>query len=59
MGGGGFLGMPPEVLRTTKGDHDPDHLHGTAAAIGRKARYVSVVKSMVDSGTATDEKQKL
>ncbi|GIQ78253.1 hypothetical protein BraRD5C2_67030 [Bradyrhizobium sp. RD5-C2] len=54
----GFLGMSPEVLQDTYGHHHPDHLHGAAAAIGQKARYVSVVKSVVDSGTATDEKKK-
>ena len=38
----GFLGMSPEVLQDTYGRHDPDHLHGAAAAIGQKGRYVSV-----------------
>ncbi len=51
----GFLGMSPEVLQDTYGHHHPDHLQGAAAAIGQKARYVSVVKSVVDPGTATDE----
>lgn len=51
----GFLGMSPEVRQDTYGRHHPDHLRGAAAAIGQKARYVSVVKSVVDSGTATEE----
>lgn len=54
----GLLGMSAEVLQKTYGHHHPDHLHGAAAAIGQKARYVSVVKSVVDSGTATDENKK-
>lgn len=38
-----FLGMSPEVLQDTYGHHHPDYSHGAAAAIGQKARYVSVV----------------
>ncbi|MHC2336541.1 hypothetical protein [Bradyrhizobium sp. USDA 4454] len=50
--------MSAEVLQETYGHHHPDHLHGAAAAIGQKARYVSLVKSVVDLGTAIDEKKK-
>jgi hypothetical protein len=58
LGGGGFLGMSPEVLQDTYGHHHPDHLQGAAAAIGQKSRYVSVVESVVDSGTATNQNKK-
>jgi hypothetical protein len=34
--------MSPEVLQDTYGHHHPDHLHGAAAAIGQKGRYVMV-----------------
>jgi integrase len=44
----GFLGMSPEVLQDTYGHHHPDHLHGAAAAIGQKGRYVSVAETVVD-----------
>jgi hypothetical protein len=44
----GFLGMSPEVLQDTYGDHHPDHLHGAAAAIGQKGRYVLVVETVVN-----------
>jgi integrase len=54
----GFLGMSPEVLQQTYGHHHPDYLHGAAAAIGQKNRYVSVVESVVDSGTGGDQKKK-
>ena len=40
----GFLGMSPEVLQDTYGHHHPDYLHGAAAAIGQKSRYVSVAE---------------
>ena len=43
----GFLGMSLEVLQTTYGHHHPDFLQGAAMAIGQKARYVSVVESVV------------
>lgn len=42
----GFLGMSPKVLQGTYGHHHPDHLQGTAAAIGRKGRYVSVAETV-------------
>ena len=54
----GFLGMSPEVLQETYGHHHPDFLHGAAAAIGQKGRYVSVVESVVDSGTTSDQNEK-
>jgi hypothetical protein len=54
----GFLGMSPEVLKDTYGHHHRDHLHGAAATIGQKGRYVSVVESVVDSGTTSDQKEK-
>ncbi len=54
----GFLGMSPEVLQETYGHHHPDFLHGAAAAIGQKGRYVSVVESVVDSGTTTNQNKK-
>ena len=50
----GFLRMSPEVLQSTYGHHHPDYLHGAAAAIGKKGRYVSVV----GSGTTSDQKKK-
>jgi integrase len=53
----GFLGMSPEVLQDTYGHHHPDHLQGAAAAIGQKGRYVSVVESVVDLGTTSDQKK--
>jgi hypothetical protein len=34
--------MSPEVLLDIYGHHHPDPLHGAAAAIGQKGRYVSV-----------------
>jgi integrase len=54
----GFLGMSPEVLQQTYGHHHPDYLHGAAAAIGQKSRYVSGVESGVDLGTGVDQKKK-
>jgi integrase len=54
----GFLGMSPEVLQQTYGHHHPDYLHGAAAAIGQKSRYVSVVESVVDLGTGGYQKKK-
>jgi integrase len=54
----GLLGMSPAMLQNTYGHHHPDYLQGAAAAIGQKGRYVSVVESMVDRGTATEEKKK-
>ena len=48
----------PAVLLLTTGWPWAGPRYGAAAAIGQKARYVSVVKSVVDSGTATDEKKK-
>ena len=53
----GFLGMSPEVLQYTYGHHHPDYLQRAAVAIGQKGRYVSAVESVVDSGTATNEKK--
>ena len=50
--------MSPEVLQQTYGHHHPDFLHGAAAAIGQKGRYVSVVESVVDSGTTSDQNEK-
>ena len=44
----GFPGMSPEVLQDTYGHHHPDHLHGAAAAIGQKGRYVSVAETVAD-----------
>jgi integrase len=54
----GFLGMSAEVLQETYGHHHPDYLQGAAAAIGQKGRYVSVVESVVDSGTTKDQNEK-
>jgi integrase len=54
----GFLGMSPEVLQDTYGHHHPDFLQGAAAAIGLKSRYVSVVETVVDSGTSGDQNEK-
>jgi len=54
----GFLGMSPEVLETTYGHHHPDYLRGAAMAVGQKGRYVSVVESVVDTGTAAEQKKK-
>jgi integrase len=54
----GFLGMSPEVLQQVYGHHHPDYLRSAAAAIGQKGRFVSVVESMVDSGTVNDQKKK-
>jgi hypothetical protein len=34
-------------LQDTYGHHHPDYLHGAAAAIGQKGRYVSVVETVV------------
>jgi hypothetical protein len=51
----GFLGMSAEVLQETYGHHHPDYLQGAVAAIGQKGRYVSVVESVVDSGTTKDQ----
>jgi hypothetical protein len=48
----GFLGMSPEVLRSTYGHHHPDFLQGAAAAVGQKSRYVSVAETMA---SLTDE----
>jgi hypothetical protein len=54
----GFLGMSLEVLQDTYGHHHPHYLQGAAAAIGQKNRYVSVVESVVDSGTSNDQNEK-
>lgn len=54
----GFLGMSPEVLQDTYGHHHPDFLQGAATAIGQKARHVSVVETVVDSGRTNDQKEK-
>ena len=54
----GFLGMSAEVLQNTYGHHYPDYLQGAAAAIGQKGRYVSVVESVVDTGTTSDQNKK-
>jgi integrase len=53
----GFLGMSPEVLETTYGHHHPDYLRRAAAAIGQKDRVVSVVETVVDTGTGVDQKK--
>ena len=53
----GFLGMSAEVLETTYGHHHPDHLRRAALAIGRKERIVSVVETVVDTGTGVDQKK--
>jgi hypothetical protein len=45
--------MSPEVLQRTYGHRHPDHLHGAAAAIGQKNRYVSGV----DSATGVNQKK--
>jgi len=55
----GFLGMSPEVLQDTYGHHHPDHLHGAAAAIGQKDRYVSVAKTVATLTEDRNEKKKL
>ena len=54
----GFLGMSPEVLQDTYGHHHSDQLHGAAAAIGQKGRYVSVVRNggRLDRGSKSEEK---
>jgi hypothetical protein len=49
---------PTEVLQNTYGHHHPDYLQGPAAAIGQRGRYVSVVESVVDLGTANDQNKK-
>lgn len=54
----GFPGMSPEVLQDTYGHHHPDFLRGSAAAICKKRRYVSVIETVVDSGTTNDQKKK-
>jgi hypothetical protein len=48
----------PEALQQTYGHHHPDYLHGAAAAIGQKSRYVSGVESGVGLGTDVDQKKK-
>ena len=50
----GFLGMSPEVLQQVYGHHHP----GAATAIGQKGRFVSVVESVVDSDTGSNQKKK-
>ena len=54
----GFLGMSSEVLQTTYGHHHPDFLRGAATAIGQKARYVSVVESVVGLAEPIPEMKK-
>ena len=54
----GFLGMSPEVLQDIYGHHHPDHLHGAAAAIGQKDRYVSVAKTVANLTEDRNEKKK-
>ena len=54
----GFLEMSPEVLKETDGHCRPGFLHGAAAAIGQKGRYVSMVESVVDSGITSDQNKK-
>jgi hypothetical protein len=54
----GFLGMSPEVLQDTCGHHHPRHLHGAAAAIGQKCRYVSVAETVVNLTEARKETKK-
>jgi hypothetical protein len=58
LGTAGFLGMSPEVLQDTCGHHHPDYLHGSAAAIGQKGRYVSVAETMVNLTEARKETKK-
>ncbi|WP_340322161.1 tyrosine-type recombinase/integrase [Chelatococcus albus] len=36
----GFLGMSPEMVERTYGDHHPDYLKGAATALGRRHRRV-------------------
>jgi hypothetical protein len=50
--------MSPKVLQGTHGHHHPDHLHGAAAAIGQKGRYVSVVETVVNLTEARKETKK-
>jgi hypothetical protein len=54
----GFLGMSPEVLQDTYGHHHPDHLHGAAAAIGQKGRYVSVAETVANLTGDPNQKKK-
>jgi hypothetical protein len=54
----GFLGMSPEVLQDTYGHHHPDHLHGAAAAIGQKGRYVSVAETVANLTMDRNQKKK-
>ena len=54
----GFLGMSPEVLQDTYGHHHPDYLHGAAAAIGQKGRYVSVAESVANLTGCPNGKKK-
>jgi hypothetical protein len=50
--------MSPEVLQDTYGHHHPDYLHGVAAAIGQKGRYVFGGRNggQLDRGSKRDEK---
>jgi len=53
--------VPADVARSPSGNlwaPHPDYLRGAAAAIGQKGRYVSVVESVVDSGTTADKNKK-
>jgi integrase len=54
----GFLGMSPEVLQDTYGHHHPDYLHGAAAAIAQKGRYVSVAETVAGLTEDRNEKKK-
>ena len=57
-GGRWVPGHSPEVLQQVYGHHHPDYLQSAAAAIVQKGQFVSVVESVVDSGTANDQKKK-
>ena len=50
--------MSPEVMQDTYGHHHPDCLHGTAAAIGQKGRYVSAAETVADLTEDRNEKKK-
>jgi hypothetical protein len=54
----GFLGMSPEMLQETYGQHHPDHLRGAAVAIGQKGRLVSVAETVDDLTGDQNEKKK-
>jgi hypothetical protein len=53
-----FLGRSPEVLQETYGHHNPDHLRGTAVAIGQKGRLISVAEMVVNLTEDRNQKKK-